>query len=136
MASLAEKATAARVLKDAGRTPEEIAELLSAGVSTVYRWLKDNPQPVPSTACEDLEALLATQDLDAQGRFNAGVARRLAQRLDNVAVSTKAADAMAMPQIAKELRAVVDEIMDVSSDDKEWLANVFTPVGNPKDGDT
>jgi hypothetical protein len=136
MASTADKATAARVLHDAGQSAEDIADLLHAGLSTVYRWLKDNPTPANGSAVEDLDNLLAGQDLDDNAQFLAGVAKRLAQRLDSVAVSTKAQDAMAMPQIAKELRAVVAEIMGASQDDKEWLAGLFTQMGDPEDAGT
>jgi len=133
MASTADKATAARVLHDAGQSAEDIADLLHAGLSTVYRWLKDNPTPANGSAVEDLDNLLAGQELDDSQRFLAGVAKRLAQRLDSVAVSTKAQDALAMPQIAKELRAVVAEIMGASQDDKEWLGSLFTQVGDTED---
>lgn len=135
MASLTEKATAARVLADAGHKADVIADLLGAHISTVYRWLKDTPSKPAGSAVDDLENLLVSQDLDDNQQFLAGVARRLAQRLDAVAVSTKAQDALAMPQIAKELRAVVTEIMGASADDKEWLAGLFTQVGDAEDAE-
>ena len=133
-ASTRDKMTAARVLRAAGHSVELICELLDVTKSTVYRWLADMPPDDPGgSALDDLEALLASQELDGHGRFNAGVARRLAMRLDKVAMSDKAQDAVAMPQIAKELRAVVDEIMKVSNDDMQWLINVFTPPSNGHD---
>lgn len=135
MASTAEKASAARVLRDAGHPTDLIAELLHASLRTAQRWLQDVPEVngPDSSAADDLEALIASQELDEQGRFQAGVARRLAQRLDKIAVSDKAQDALAMPQIAKELRAVVADIMGTSQDDREWLAGLLAPVRNPED---
>lgn len=127
-----DRALAARVLKDSGHEPGKIADLLHVSLSQVYRYL--DAQPTAGTpdrsAADDLEALLATQQLDERQRFDAGVARRLAVRLDKVSLSDKAQDAMAMPQIAKELRAVVAAIMDVSQDDKQWLADLSTPLGD------
>lgn len=135
MASPHERATAARVLRDAGHRTDEIADLLHVSESQVYRYLNDTPSEpqLSHSAVVDLEALLAEQELDGHGRFNAGVAMRLAQRLDQVANSTKAQDALAMPQIAKELRAVVGDILDVSADDRAWLADVFAKVGHATD---
>ena len=115
--------------------PDTIAELLHVSPSQVRRYLQSTPtvDGPEHSALEDLEALLASQELDEHARFQAGVARRLALRLDKVSVSDKAQDALAMPQIAKELRAVVAAIMDVSQDDKEWLAGLLTKVGHPSD---
>lgn len=48
MASSQEKAAAARALKDAGKTPDDIAELLGVDRATAYRYLKvatGEPEP-------------------------------------------------------------------------------------------
>ena len=132
MASPKDRAIAARVLRDAGHHAEVIADLLHVSVSQVYRYLDATPsEPAPTVSqVERLQALFASQELDARGEWNASLALSLAARLDKIAVSEKAQDALAMPQIAKELRAVVREIMDVSEDDKAWLADVYSAVGN------
>ena len=140
MANRRDRAIAVRVLRERGMTLETIGDLLGIHPTTAMRdqeWLGEREQTSDQpSAVENLEALLATQELDAHGEFNATVARQLARKLDIAAASTKAMDAGAVSDIAKELRAVVDEIMDVSSDDKEWLANVFAPVGDAPDGDS
>lgn len=139
MSTSGDKAIAARVMWESKRfTLEQIAEILGVGTTTVHRWKEAAPATPQAaggsqSAVGDLDALLDTQDLDAHGRFRAGVARRLAMRLDQVAISDKAQDALAMPQIAKELRAVVAEIMDVSEDDKAWLAGLLAPVGDAEE---
>lgn len=140
MASRRDRAIAVRVLREQGMTLETIGNLLGVHPTTAMRdqeWLGEQEQGSDQpSAVDHLEALLATQDLDALGRFKATVARQLARKLDVAAASTKAMDASAVPDIAKALRDVVDEIMDVSDDDKEWLANMFAPVGDPTDGDS
>lgn len=130
-----ERAIAARVLRDNGHAVGVIAELLHVSESQVYRYLKDTPSEpaAPASNVERLAALFETQELDAHGQWNASLALSLAGRLDKIAVSEKAQDALAMPQIAKELRAVVAEIMGASQDDKEWLAGLLTQVGHAKD---
>jgi hypothetical protein len=121
-------------LRDGGHTTEVIAELLGTSVRTVQRWLQDVPEVDSSqSAAGDLEVLLDSQELDGHARFKAGIARRLAVKLDKAAVSDRAQDAMAVPQIAKELDSIVNAIMDVSSDDKEWLAGLLTKMEHPKD---
>lgn len=133
MATASEKAIAARVLRDAGHVTARIAELLGASERTVQRWLKDVPEVgTTRSAQERLDSLLAGQELDDLGEFRAVVAYRLAMKLDKVTASDKAQDSVAVGQIAKELHAYVNAIMDVSADDKEWLAGLFTPVVNPK----
>jgi hypothetical protein len=122
------------VLREKRLTLEAIGDLLGIHPTTAMRdveWLEER-EPEESdvqSALEDLEALISSQELDAQGRFQAGVARRLAQRLDRIAASDKAQDAIAMPQISKELRAVVADIMGTSQNDKEWLAGLFIKGG-------
>lgn len=135
MASPSDRAIAARVLRDAGHHTSTIADLLAVSESQVRRYLAATPsEGIPDqSAADDLDVLLASQELDEHARFQAGVARRLAVRLDKVSLSDKAQDALAMPQIAKELRAVVAEIMGASQDDKEWLAGLLTKVGHPED---
>lgn len=136
MASPREKAIAARVLRDAGHEADAIMDLLHASKSTVYRWLQEQPSEGPRESnVEKLEALFESQELDPLGAWNASLAMALAARLDKIAVSEKAQDALAMPQIAKELRAVVAEIMGASQDDKEWLAGLLTAVRHPEDAE-
>lgn len=127
VSSPSDRAIAARVLRDAGHKTDLISDLLGVSESQVRRYLQATPsQGSPeSSALEELERLLAGQELDEQARFSAGIARRLALRLDKVAASDKAQDALAMSQISRELRAVVAEILDVSADDKAWLADIF-----------
>lgn len=136
MPSLSEKAIAACVLRDIAKMDAaQVAELLHVSPSQVYRYWQAQAEEtvLEHSAADDLDVMLASQDLDDHGKFQAGVARRLAVRLDKVSVSDKAQDALAMPQIAKELRAVVAEIMGASQDDKEWLAGLLTTVRHSED---
>lgn len=129
-----DKAIAARVLRDTGKfTLEELADILGTSKSTIHRWIESQPKTLESSALADLEELLSGQELDAHGQFRAGIARGLAMKLDKMAVSDKGQDSQNVAQVAKELDEIVARILDVSSDDREWLINVFAPVGNPED---
>lgn len=122
-----DRAVAAQVLRARGMTLERVGELLGVNASTVHRWMESlaDEAPPERSALDDLETLLATQDLDDMGRMNAGIARRLAVKLDKASESDKAQDSMAIAQIAKELRNVVEAIVDVSADDREWVVGLF-----------
>lgn len=128
MATLREKAIAARVLKDdAGLTVDAIAEVLGADRSTVYRWLdrvaaEDRPK---SSVLERLEGLLEGVELDRVGELRAELARSLADTIDRCRVSKVAQDHASVPAIAKEFRDVLAEILEVSEDDKEWVRGFF-----------
>lgn len=132
LSSPQERAIAAQVLKEHGHEAKLVADLLGVSVSQVHRYWSEFP-PLDDggsdrSAVEDLQRLIESQELDEMGRFQAGVAIRLAQRLDKIASSDKAQDALAMPQIAKELRAVVAELMGASENDREWLADLSSPL--------
>lgn len=133
--SAREKATAARVLRDAGHSADVIADLLHASLRTAQRWLQDVPEvDGPEGSMVDTTvALIESQDLDAQGEAHAMLARRLAQRLDKLAVSDKAGDAPGMALLSKEWRAVIADIMGTSQDDREWLAGLLAPVRDAED---
>lgn len=128
MATVQEKAIAARVLKDvAGLEVNTIAEMLGADRSTVYRWLdrvaaEDKPQ---TTVLERLEGLLEGVELDKVGELRAELARSLADTIDRCRISKVAQDHASVPAIAKEFRDVLAEILEVSEDDKEWVRGLF-----------
>lgn len=128
MASAQERAVAAQVLKeDAGWTVDQIAELFGADRSTVYRWLErvaadKKPQ---GSVTEELERMLEGVELDSHGRFNAQVARNLADILDKTRQSTIAQDRAASPAIAKQLLDIVEMLLEVTDDDKAWVQGLF-----------
>lgn len=133
------RAAAARLLLASGDfTPEEVAFLLGTSLSQVYRYQNGEvlPKPAQVSTLADLDLMLATQELDAYGRVQATQARRLAARLDQVSTSKIAQDALAMPQISKEFSRVVEGLMDVSQDDKEWLAGLLTQMDDPSEPGT
>lgn len=135
MANAVQRATAALVLRDAGHAADVIADLLHVSVSQVYRYLNGEVTPKldPSrTAVDELAALLEPQDLDDLGRFQATVARRLAAKFDRMSMSDKGADSVNVDRVAKGLVEIVEKIMDVSANDKEWLAGLLS-VQEPRD---
>lgn len=132
MVTASDKAVAARVLRDAGHATGIIADLLHASERTVRRWLQTTPEVEHSaSALDDFEHLIASADLDDYARFQAGVARGLAVKLDKVRASDKAQTGTEMANISKELRSIVAEIMGASQDDREWLAGLLTAVDDP-----
>jgi hypothetical protein len=85
-------------------------------------------EPAPRTSTVDLEGLvsvatavdklLGTLELDEVGEARAEIARALAQSLDSAARSASGAALVAGASCARELRAVLDEILDsMPSDD-------------------
>jgi hypothetical protein len=58
--------------------------------------------------------------------MSAAIARALASKLDAVQGDDSGAAAMAISGIAKELRAVIDEIRDSSGDRQEFVSDLFS----------
>lgn len=115
----------------------DIATLFGVDGTTVYRWLEKEAEARQHHGTTDaVEALLAKQRLDEVGDTSAALARGLAMKIDKASASDVAADSMALPALVKELRAVIAEIMGASPDDKEWLADVFAPLGHGEDTGT
>lgn len=77
-----------------------------------------------------VEKLLATLTLDEAGEARAAIARALARKLDQSAVSDSGPVAMSMAGIAKELRDVVDAILEGTGDDELFVAGLFAEVGD------
>lgn len=73
-----------------------------------------------------LETLLASLVLDNAGKANAAIARALASKLDEAKQSESGAVAMAISGIAKELRAVIEEIRDSVNDGQEFVTDLFS----------
>lgn len=134
VSSAADRATAAQVLKDAGHDVGRIADLLGVSESQVYRYLSEFPreQKPGRSTLEGLEELIASQTMDESKRFQADVARGLADKMDKVRMSDKAQTGSEMAQLSKELRAIVADIMGTSENDREWLAGLFTKVEHPE----
>lgn len=72
-----------------------------------------------------VDAFLATLDLDEAGKASAAIARTLAVKLDQARTDTTGAIAMATAGLAKELRSVLDAIIDASSDAGDFVAGLF-----------
>lgn len=137
MAAHTDRALVSRYCHDVlNMTWDRVGDLLGIDATTASRDAKslDDVPESSQTAVDDLETLLATQELDDHASFKAGIARRLAVKLDKASVSDKAQDSQALPLIAKELDSLVNAIMDVSSDDKEWLAGLLVVQPCPKCG--
>jgi hypothetical protein len=74
--------------------------------------------------------MLATVDLDAAGEAKAAIGRALAAKLDQAAASDGGAVAMSVPGIARELREIVDAILEAQSDSDGFVVDLFSKVGN------
>lgn len=73
-----------------------------------------------------LEKWLSTVTLDEAGETKAAIARALARKLDQSADSDSGPVAMATAGIAKELREVVDAILETTGEEEEFVADLFT----------
>lgn len=80
----------------------------------------------------DLEAWLKDVTLDREGELNASIARALAAKLDEAQGSESGAVAMAVAGISKELRAVIGDLSEATSDSGAYVVNLFSAVGDPK----
>jgi hypothetical protein len=83
------------------------------------------------TAAEAVDALLSSLELDAAAQAKAAIARALASKLDEAGGQESGTIAMAISGIAKELRAVLDAILESQGDDDAFTAGLFAEVGNP-----
>jgi hypothetical protein len=81
---------------------------------------------VMESTSDAIERLLLVLDLDEAGLANAAIVRALAAKLDEARHSESGAAAMAMPGIAKELRAVIDEICESASDRQSFVSDLFS----------
>lgn len=129
MASTNAKARAARVLRDARFSVEDIQDLLSAGQSTVYDWLEREPREVKASVREALEREIEERE-EVDDTSLLAAARVTASKLDQLALSTGQGDAQAFPALLKEYRSLVNVILGASESDREWLLAVFAPVGH------
>jgi hypothetical protein len=75
---------------------------------------------------EAVDVLLAGLELDDAAAANAAIARALAAKLDEARASDSGAAAMAMSGIAKELRAVIDEIRQATGDREQFVTDLFS----------
>lgn len=73
-----------------------------------------------------IEALLDGLDLDPATTANAAIARALADKLDETREAESSAASMAIAGIAKELRAVIDEIRSATDDQGEFVTDLFS----------
>lgn len=86
--------------------------------------------PPPSPVFEKVTALLATVELDDLGSARAAIALTLAMKLDEASRSDSGAIAMAIAGISKELRAVLDTILEGTAEDDEFVASLYSEVGD------
>jgi hypothetical protein len=84
----------------------------------------------PKSCLEALNGLLATVDLDEAGEAKAAIGRALAAKLDQATASEGGAVAMSVPGIARELREIVDAILEATSDADGFVVDLFSKVGN------
>lgn len=84
------------------------------------------PRRRPGAVAKAVDALLAGETLDDAGEAKAAIARALAKQLDMV-TGTELTTSMVMATagIAKELREVVDAILETRTEDGEFIADIF-----------
>lgn len=87
-------------------------------------------RPVRLGVLATLEKLLDTLELDEAGETRAAIARAVAGKLDEAASSEMRAGPDPTSSLSKELRDVVNEILEDSADDDDFVADLFSPVGN------
>lgn len=89
---------------------------------------------VATSTLAAFEAFLATVQLNEALEARAAIGRALARQLDEADTSRLAGTAVqAIPSMAKELRAVIDEIQERSQGDDEFLNAVFGSDGEVGD---
>jgi hypothetical protein len=81
---------------------------------------------VMGEAAEKVEALLGEIELEPAMGVNAAIARALAAKLDETREAESAAASMAIAGIAKELRAVIDEIRSATDDQSGFVTDLFS----------
>jgi hypothetical protein len=77
-------------------------------------------------AAEKVEVLLGELELEPAMGVNAAIARALAAKLDETREAESAAASMAIAGIAKELRAVIDEIRSATDDQSGFVTDLFS----------
>ena len=83
------------------------------------------------------EKFLQTVELDEALEARAAVGRALARRLDEADSTRLAGQAVvAIPAIAKELRAVIDDIQERTAGDDPFLDELGLGAGDAEVGDT
>lgn len=88
------------------------------------------PEMVTGKVERAISRLLRGLELDDAGLAKAEIARTLARKLDQSSEMTGGAMAMAVAGIAKELRELVDAILESTEDNEAFVADLFAPVGN------
>lgn len=79
------------------------------------------------TVLESVNALLDPMTLELQGEVNASIARKLAEQMDSIGNSDNGSIISAISGISKELRSVLDALMDNDDTAKEFLDGIFEP---------
>ena len=69
---------------------------------------------------------------DGGERARLGLARALARKIDWCEATPTGAAAMAMANLSKQYREVLEELSPPSNSDMEWLADVFGPPDDPR----
>jgi hypothetical protein len=72
-----------------------------------------------------VNALLEDLELDKEGHARAAIARALAAKLDDAALSSSGAVSVATPGIAKELSNTLDAVLATQADTEEFVAGLF-----------
>jgi len=109
--------------------PAAEAELLATPAESPRK-----PAPKGGKVAAAIDKLLDSLFLDEAGEAKAAIARALASKLDQAASPTAPPPvAMSTAGIAKELRDVVESILEATGDDDDPQADMFAALGDPED---
>jgi hypothetical protein len=82
------------------------------------------------TCLQAFDALVATVEPDEAVEAKAAIGRALAAKLDQTSRAEGGAVAMAVAGIARELREIVDAILEQTADTDAFVVDLFSKVGN------
>jgi hypothetical protein len=77
-----------------------------------------------------VDAWLRSMELDELGEARATLSRTLAQKLDELLLDDAVGAAMAIPGTSRELREMLDALQEASDDAQEFVADLFSEVGD------
>jgi hypothetical protein len=89
---------------------------------------------VTGSVVDAIDRLLEGLELDDETNAKAAIARALARQLDSVVgPDAPASMVLATAGIAKELREVVNALLETTGEDDEFTVDLFSEVGNSAD---
>lgn len=82
------------------------------------------------TVEDRIRAVLGEVELDSLGEARAEIALTLARKLDQASTDHSGPMAMSLAGISKELRAVLDSILEQTAQNDDFIAGLYASVGD------